>query len=449
MPSGPPPSAPGRDPQRGPPRGLWLPLLLLLPLVGCSLFYRNSLDYEDFSLHGDEDEAVLREKGETVQAVFDAYRVLFPSFEEKVRGARVLYEEDALSRQRIYTSDLRREGYYLPMLDLVHLSPRRPRGDIDDRTVILHEVAHHFLISAYPQTSSQYWLNEGFACALEVSFFDEDGTLRTPLFHPELFSQASRVLRERGEEAFRAELTDLLGASWFRFHHSEGKERHYAYSWSLFWHLVREESGSLEERLLRVMAIEPSTLPARIDGVIEDLRRGHDPYLEELLGDPALRGWCFDRWTELPYADARRFLSPLLSDLDAGVDDVDNWGRLTRLVNGRVRGVGSRTRRNLHGRIASTLEDREVPTAVRLSIAEGLAESGARSWTYIRPLIDGLEAEDGDLRAACAAALAGLSRRKPTVINPSFWRDAPVEARQSEVEEWRRWWDDRTGSRRG
>ena len=86
--------------------GLLVPALIL-PLTGCSLFYENTLTYDDFSLHGNDTEDSLRRRGDMIQQAFDAYREIFPEFSEEVSGARVLYEEDALSREDIYTGDLR------------------------------------------------------------------------------------------------------------------------------------------------------------------------------------------------------------------------------------------------------------------------------------------------------------------------------------------------------
>lgn len=420
-----------------------LALAALIP--GCTLYYRHRLQYEDFSLYGNQPRPTLERTGGTIQQVFDAYRELFPSIEDRVDGARVCYEEDALSQERIFTGELRQEGFYLPWLDLIHLSPRRPRGDADDLSVILHEMAHHFLISGYRSTSSRYWLNEGLACSLEVSFFDGDGELLTPYFHLGLYGQARRLLREQGEEAFRSEIEGLLGASWFRFHHSDEKNRHYAYSWGLFWQLLRTRTGTLDERVREIVELPESEVRAAIDGLVAALGEGADAHLARIAAaDPSLRGWCLDRWIELPWADGRRFLPHLLAEIDPdGAPTPASWARAARLANGQVRGIGRAERGSLHERIAARLAASDADAgdgvaAERLAIAEALAEEGSRSWVYIEPLIAGLEDADGELRARCAKALA-RSRRKPTVVNPEFWRKAPAEARAAEVDEWRRW----------
>jgi len=432
--------SPLASPRRSPIAAIAGLALLALLLPGCGLFYRHHLEYDDFSLYGDHSRADLERTGGTIQRVFTAYRELFPSIEERVDGARVLYAEDELSRERIFTGELRQEGFYLPMLDLIHLSPRRPRGEADDLSVILHEMAHHFLISGYPRTSSRYWLNEGLACSLEVSYFDAEGELRTPLFHLGLYGQARRLLREEGEETFRRELDELLGASWFRFHHSDEKNHHYAYSWGLFWQLIRTRPGSLDERVRAIVGLPDEEIRAAIDGLIAALGEGADRHLAEIAArDPDERGWCLDRWIELPWADGRRFLPNLLAEIEAEENAPPaSWGRAARLANGQVRGIGRGERGALHERVARRLADREGSAATRLAIAEALAEEGSRSWLYIEPLIDGLEDADGAVRGACARALA-RSRRKPTVVNPEFWRGAPTEARSAEVDEWRRW----------
>ncbi len=415
---------------------------LVLLLSGCGLFYNHTLSYEDFSLYGNQPKTTLRRTGDTIQDVFDAYRLLFPNFEEKVHGARILYEEDSLSQENIFTGDLRQEGFYLPVLDLIHLSPRRPRGDADDLSVILHEMAHHFLISAHSKTSSQYWLNEGLACCLEVSFFDEEGTLCTPLFHQSLFSQARRILRRDGEEKFRSELSALIGASWFHFHRSDGRNHNYAYSWSLYWHLLNQQEGSLEERVHAIIEMSPPEVLASIDGVISDLRTSADDHLAALSKDPDLRGWCLERWAELPAANGRRFRAALLEELDPERDPgPKSWARATLLINGRIRGISRQERNLLHRRVAKTLGSPDTDLNIRIAIAAALADEGSLSWAYIVPLINGLEEASGELRAASARALARLSKQKPTVVNPGFWRNAPPEIRAVEVAEWRNWYE--------
>ena len=418
--------------------------LLLAVLPGCSLFYSHTLDYDDFSLHGNQEKQSLRRTGDTIQDVVTTYRELFPHIEEKVHGARILYEEDELSRERIYTGDLRQEGFYLPMFDLIHLSPRRPRGAVDDLSVILHEMAHHFLISAHPKTSSQYWMNEGLACCLEVSFFDEHGQLHTPLFHASLYTQARRILRRQGAERFRAELSALVGANWFQFHRSDGRNHNYAYSWSLYWSLLRDQPGTLEERIHAIIEMTPEEVRSAIDGVIVALREPADRHLHEISRDPAMRGWALERFAELPVAQAVWFRAALAEEIDAANDPTpESYARVTRLINGRIRGIGRRDRTAIHRRIAGTLGDARQPIEVRRAIAGALADEGSRSWSYIDPLIDALEDDDPELRALGARALARLSRQKPTVVNPGFWRDAPEPLRAAEVAEWRTWYRER------
>ena len=416
--------------------------LVALPFfgTGCGLFYQHTLSYEDFSIHGDHSRSDLEKTGDTIQQVFDAYRVLFPTMEERVDDARVLYAEEPLSREKIFTGDLRQEGYYLPVFDLIQLSPRRPRGELDDLSVILHEIGHHFLISAFPKTSSKYWLNEGLCCCLEVSYFDEDGILKTPLFHSSLFTQARRILRRRGSTEFREAATEILDANWFEFHQSNGRNDHYVYSWSIFWHLLRRQTGTLEERVLAIVDLSKDEVELSLDGVIADLRLSADTHLARIANDPELRGWCLDQWASLPYADGNRFRRALLAEIDPeNHPDAESWRRATRLINGRVRGLSRTGRRRIHDQIARKLDSEQSPIEVRIAIAEALSEDGSRSWAYIEPLISGLESDEPEFRAVSARALARLSRQKPTVVNPEFWRSAPVSARQSEVDEWKEW----------
>jgi len=357
---------------------------------------------------------------------------------------RILYAEDSLSRENIYTGDLRQEGFYLPILDLIQLSPRRPRGEEDDLTVILHEMAHHFLISAFPDTSSAYWLNEGLACCLEISFFDPDGSLRTPLFNQALHQHARRLLRRDGRKTFENRVSELIDASWFEFHNDDAENSNYAYSWSFYWHLLESFEGTLESRILQIVDMTPEELRSKIPGMIDRLRGRTDDQLAQLARDPALRGWTLERWAELPFADGRRFLEPLQAEIAPENSPSElSWSRATRLVNSRVRGLSRSQRRDLHRKIARELGSIDTPVSIRITIAEALGTDGSRSWSYIEPLIDGLENANGEFRASCARALARLSRQKPTIVNPSFWQTAPPEIRAQEIDEWRNWFSRR------
>ena len=420
-------------------------LAVLLVLPGCGLLYSHNLEYEDFSLHGNHDVLQLRRTGDTIQQVFDAYRRLFPHLEEKVNECRICYEEDPLSRERIFTGDLRQEGYYLPVLDLIQLSPRRPQGETDDLSVIFHEMAHHFLISAHPETASVYWLNEGLACCLEVSFFEGTGELRSPLFHPTLFLQAQRLLRRQGSTRFREELEELLDANWFRFHRTDGRNDSYAYSWSLYWHLLRSSEGTLEERIHAILEMKPERIREEIPGLLRELARPAEVHLHSIAGDRGLRTWALEQFSELPAVRGEWFIDELEEELSIERSpktalNPRSWSVATRLMNGRVRGLDRSTRNGWHGRLAGALSREDLPFEIRCAVAEALARDGSRSWAYIEPLIELLEHDLPELRIAAARALARFSRQKPTVTNPIFWRESPAAVRSVEVREWREWY---------
>ncbi len=55
-------------------------------------------------------------------------------------------------------------------------------------------------------------------------------------------------------------------------------------------------------------------------------------------------------------------------------------------------------------------------------------------------LVELLEEEEGELRAAAAMALSRISNH-PTIVNPAFWINAPAKERDREVTEWRLWLD--------
>jgi HEAT repeat protein len=59
----------------------------------------------------------------------------------------------------------------------------------------------------------------------------------------------------------------------------------------------------------------------------------------------------------------------------------------------------------------------------------------------IPALIELLETDRAELRAAAAAALSRISRH-PTIVNPAFWISAAESDRSREIEEWRTWLDE-------
>ncbi len=102
-------------------------LLLLCALCssGCSVFYDNCIDHAEFTLFSDAPIAELTPVEAYANDTMMAYRELFQANHKQVPPPVIIYSEAELSQRRIFTQELRQEGFYLPLLDLVHLSPHR------------------------------------------------------------------------------------------------------------------------------------------------------------------------------------------------------------------------------------------------------------------------------------------------------------------------------------
>lgn len=419
-------------------------MLILLALFcgGCSSLFRHHVENDDFSLYGNQDRERLESAGKSIARAIRSYRELFPTRAASVPAPWVIYKEDELSRQRIFIDDSRREGYYLPLLKLIHLSPHRDHVDDVGDTVILHEVAHHFLVWTFPKTTSVYWLNEGFACALEVSWFGDDGNLVTPLYHATLHQHARQALFQLGEERFCEEIASLVSGSWFRFHHHGDKTRNYALAWALVYHLLEQRTGNLEERLASIVDLRPDELQSVSLNLIRWLRLSPDTHLERLAQRPELTLWAVESWLKLRSAAGGPLLSRLLPILEGpeSPQRTKAFALLTQALNGeRLRGVTAREARRLRSLLSQTLGSGSREE--RIAVLDNLSARG-RHPSYYRPMIDALAGADGELRARAAAALARLTT-KATITRPEFWRHGCEHARGREVGEWQRWLADR------
>ena len=97
-------------------------------------------------------------------------------------------------------------GYYVPLLNYICIdtSPHWARSETMLQQILLHEVAHHFVVTEYPAASRQCWLNEGLAGNLEMSLF-EGARFEYPLLNPPLFQLAQASLYE-AEKPLQMEL---------------------------------------------------------------------------------------------------------------------------------------------------------------------------------------------------------------------------------------------------
>ncbi|MCA8959621.1 MAG: hypothetical protein KDC38_03875 [Planctomycetes bacterium] len=421
--------------------------VLALSLSGCTLMYQHRVVRDDLAVYGDDDPDRLESTAKFIERAMRGFEKVFPIGGPDVPSPRVVFETDALARKNVYLPTPRQEGYYLPMLRLVHLSPQIIETSSDApreveqlesaRVVILHELSHHFLISVFPESNSKYWLNEGFACVIETGRLDEDDRLQIPYFHPWLHRRARvALLGELGTEGFLREVRRLIDASWMTFHRQGNKTRNYALSYVSVCYLLEHLEGPLEERLRLLLSLSTDELMARLEGLPMAVAQPPAVRLSQLAQSPAHRAWALEQWLELGGAEIEGLSTELHRSLASPNEEERVLGsRLAaRLVSGDL--AETPAARLLAASLLQRLRDGRRPAEQR-AIADEIIPSGFRG-AFLAPLIDLLESADPDLRVAASGALT-RSRVKPTIARPEFWRSADPGRRRAEIREWRRW----------
>lgn len=437
-------------------------LLATLLASGCRLVYRHARSTEDYSVYTDASRRQLATLEALLHEALADFRVIFPQRAAEVPPPRVVLSEDRLVRARVHTVGLRQEGFYLPWLRLIHLSPREALREnapgLGVRAVLYHELAHHYLVLGTPSVTPRVWLNEGLACALESTFRAPCGQVVTPLLHPWLHRQAHALLLTRGAHAIAAELAVLRAGSWLHYHRSPDKVQNYALSWAFTYYLLcRLEathggtapfdedpmidpppSQALEARVRALMQFHDDALESHVAGFLAWLAQPPDLECARLAGHALLRDWTLEAWVRAPGVDGARVLLHLAGDLetDDGAARARAHERLALLLNHAfLRGVTAPQRAALSHRLAAQLATAAPGEQQR--IADQLLPSG-REEVYLAPLIALLEAPEPALRASAAAALTRLAD-KPTITRPDFWLQAPAAARNAEAREWQLW----------
>ncbi len=69
-------------------------------------------------------------------------------------------------------------GFYLPRATgALAFVPRRSGGDLSAEVVLLHEYAHHFMYTTWPNMAVPAWFSEGFAEFAATALFNKDGSV--------------------------------------------------------------------------------------------------------------------------------------------------------------------------------------------------------------------------------------------------------------------------------
>ncbi|MFN2100092.1 tetratricopeptide repeat protein [Altererythrobacter sp. MF3-039] len=140
--------------------------------------------------------------------------------------------------------------------------------------VLLHEYAHHFLISSYRQTMPR-WMNEGAAEFYASAHFEKDGSV-----------WVGRAANHRAGEIFYSRevpLEQLFDDELYRAQKKYKHDSYYGRSWLLYHYLAFEKSrsGQLSEYLKRIGEGIPSPRAALdVFGPIEQLEKELEDYLK-------------------------------------------------------------------------------------------------------------------------------------------------------------------------
>jgi hypothetical protein len=421
--------------------------LALLILPGCSLFYRNSHRGSSFTLYSDRSPELLARVGQRVERIYEGYTAVFGIDRSRLGRTRIILEgQDSDVLDLAYAPSIL--GYYLPMLNYIEVDTASvlPQGEEMLDQVLLHEVAHHFIVTEFPAASERCWLNEGLAGALEATVFD-DQAFEVPLLNPVLFSVAQR-------QAFLDDMPrvrDIVALDWSRFHAAGTKERNYALAWSLVYFILEHHLPAgkpLGERLETLYHLAPDHLDALTDDWQRFLR-GFDMTgrLLRLAAAAAPHSRLTARWATrqlgaVRLLDERRALHGL-----AGLFDDPDEEKRRLAYSSFVRKLESISHsfilddelvRGGLERAVLVLADPSEPSAWRAQLTRLLEGSPRTRDAWIPGLVHLLADGDGELRAAAARTLSRVAA-KPTIINPAFWRRAPEAERSREVAEWRSW----------
>ncbi|MFN0058798.1 MAG: hypothetical protein ACKVX7_10115 [Planctomycetota bacterium] len=432
---------------------------LLIPFVlcGCFSFYRHKLERADFQLFSDVDPIRLTETTRFLESALPAMHALYPTCSHRVPAPRVVYNLDELAELRIVVVGSHQDGYYLPFLHLIHLSPQTPPTDAfgdtepharaEAESVILHELSHHFLISVWPATDTCYWLNEGLACMIENGRLVGPAagqfapTLALPHYHPWLHQEARAALEELGRAGVEIELGKLLTASWNEFHEPGRKMRNYALSWSAVEFLYQQLTGTFESRVQTLAHMKPDEVLRRTRGLADWIATSQVERLRPLARDARFRRWALFEWIDLAGAEPGALLVELRCAIASPSVDLRRVGMqaLTRLLNRRLE-LPAVEREKLYATTAQALagRDSEMKLQILAELRQTPSAPSAHRRAYFAPLIELLEDADPELRSAAALALAQQAT-KPTLTRPSFWSAADPKLRQAEVAEWRQW----------
>lgn len=234
-------------------------LLLTVGISGCSLFYSNSYFTEDFTIYSNREQELVDRTGRDTERLFEIYNILLDTCLKGDHLTIVLSGSGTETKPDSGNGSLM--GYFIPYWDYISIDTshgalfKDGKVDYDSmRIVLIHEVAHYFLLTKWPSLEYKPWLNEGLASVFETLLFDNE-VAELPYFNPPLFYNTYSAIRKGKAET----LVELTSMTWRDFHSNE-KSRRYSLAWSLCMYLLTVElSGdlALDQKIDLMSKMEP------------------------------------------------------------------------------------------------------------------------------------------------------------------------------------------------
>ena len=430
--------------------------LLLLLLVsgmlpfstGCGIIYRHRLESPAGTIWTNEDMATARVYQDDLAWMQAGLKDHLPKTSKDVEAVTILIGSDDLHSNRIVREqEVHTAGWYNRMLSMVQFKPismaeiqfLSREGEAPHHGTLLHELTHHFT-SSQPDLRSRWWLTEAFACYFETAYRAQDDRFVIPPLHVENYRTTRRKLRELGSERFSQLVDEVIHSSWLEFYRNDGEAPlRYAISWSILWALQNQMSGTLEHRLMQVAQLDDDEVSSRIQDVATSLGPSLSSHFRSSIAQEPFRRWSVEQWLSSDRIDGRLILIAIENELSGDGGEIWGWPCVAQTIFRWGSGLDRSNRLRWQRKIEQQL--REGPLQVRLAICR-VIRNYRRSGSLIAVLVELLEEEEGELRAAAAMALSRISNH-PTIVNPAFWINAPAKERDREVTEWRLWLDSR------